>query len=155
MGVAQFVHSYISPFIMEYGCLLCIQHNNQETQGSVISMVSLQRPPRTSTFIFVFVSHFLHPVKQQQRLTDWDIRRGACADNAGGGRGWAGWGLLRVQSDGEMEWTWDRRNVWDLHIRLSHWQSRRTVGSGVVAHCRKIPCCHLGIKKQQQSVSSR
>lgn len=37
---------------------------------------------------------------------------------------------------------WDQRNVWES-FRLSHWQSRRTGGSGVSARCRKTPYCHL------------
>lgn len=32
-GLICALHNYISPFIMVYGCLLSIQHNNQEMQG--------------------------------------------------------------------------------------------------------------------------
>lgn len=65
IGLICAQHDYISPFIMVYGCLLSIQHNNQEMQGSVnalsLSVVSLQRPHRTTTVIFVlsWISSFL------------------------------------------------------------------------------------------------
>lgn len=83
----KFVHNiiYISPFVMVYGCLLSIQHNNQEMQGSVNSLSPwsvLKRPHRTTTVFFVlffvvvfFFLNFLRPGKHNLQTGNVNIHQ--------------------------------------------------------------------------------
>ncbi len=150
-------HDYISPFVMVYGCLLSIQHNNQEMQGSVNSLSlspwsvfkGLTEQPQLSLFCLEF------PPSWKTQLADCKCyihqRR---LRTMLGGRGCGPPVLLRVQSGGVRGRWRDQRNVRES-FRPSHWQSRRTGGSGVSAHCRMTPYCHLRIEGKELLRSRR
>lgn len=59
------------------------------------------------------------------------------------------------QVEGEVEGRlWDKWNVLN-RFRLSHWQSRKTGGSGVVARCQRAPYWHLETKDKQNKINKR
>ena len=75
-------HDCISPFIMVYGCLLSIQHNDQEMQGSVNSVslcaVSLQKASQNDHSYLCFVLNFLLPGKHDLQIGNVTSTDGIC-----------------------------------------------------------------------------
>lgn len=91
------------------------------------------------TTVISFSSDFLLG-KRNLQIVKWQIPPTVSADDAGR--------LLRVQSGGVRG---RRRDLWSGPLRLSHWRSRRTGGSGVSARCRMTPYCHLSTRGKERT----
>lgn len=119
-------------------------------QGSVNSLSAwsvFKRPHRTTTVIFVlsWISSFLENTTCRLEMLHPPT---ASADNAGRKGAAAPW-----SSESAVGWGWGEMmgpwgNAWES-FKPSHWQSRRTGGSGVSAHCRMTPYCHLRTEGKQ------
>lgn len=130
---------------MMYGCLLSIQHNNQEIQSSVNSLsLSLwsvfKKGLAEQPQLFLFCLEFPPSWKTQLAECKCYIHQRHLQTMLGG-RGSGPWSFESAVGWGEGRW-WDQKNVAES-FRPSHWRSRRTGGSGVSARCQMTPCCHL------------
>lgn len=103
------------------------------------SVVSLQRGTHKMTTGICFSSDFLLGERNVQIVKWQNSTNGVC------GRCWE-------TSESAVGWGVETRGGGPF--RLSHWQSRRTGGSGVSARCRTTPYYHLFTGGEQVSSQS-
>lgn len=114
-----------------------------------LSVASLQRPTQNNHSYLCFVLYFLLPVKHNLQIVMLHPSNGICRQ-CWEGRDVGPRSFESAVGWGEGRW-WDQRNVWES-FRPSHWQSRRTGGSGVSARCRRTPYCHLGMEGKESVI---
>lgn len=108
--------------IMVYGCLLSVQHNNQEVQGGVNSLHGLSATQNDHSYL-CFASYFLFPVQHNSQVVMLHlptVRVGRGCDppleRAGGVKGDA-W--IRGMGPESRGWNWGGGGVSALSMLLS------------------------------------